>query len=263
MRRPLRIVVIAIAAAAAVSPVLNAFVDCRAFAAPLGCGQAVSGSLSDGDCNPSAPDDHGDREDWFYFESQLGPTFSPTFTSSFDGLAGLFDFAQDGNEIALDFSEEGFDFFENQEVLFAGRHYIAVFGFDGKRGTYELTLNCDPDPPPPGFAPAGVTFPAGGGTFQIWTRINFVPAKREVACLAETVCFSGAVPGRSEVLLRMTGPRPDGFLQPSIVKFNTTRVEMWIRQAKTGIIHYFESPAGNQDFWETKGQFMKGSGFTP
>ena len=42
--------------------------------------------------------------------------------------------------------------------------------------------------------------------------------------------MSGAVPGRSEVFVRIVGPRPNGFLWPNIIKFTTSRVDVEIQQ---------------------------------
>jgi hypothetical protein len=57
---------------------------------------------------------------------------------------------------------------------------------------------------------------------------------RENVCIPETVCVSGALPGRAEVFLRVVGPRPNGKLWPTLVKFTTSRVDVWIRQLSTG-----------------------------
>jgi hypothetical protein len=59
------------------------------------------------------------------------------------------------------------------------------------------------------------------------------PGTREANCQPETVCVSGALPGRSEVFVRIIGPRPNGYLWPTIVRFTSARVVVDIRQVST------------------------------
>lgn len=56
------------------------------------------------------------------------------------------------------------------------------------------------------------------------------PGTRESECLSETVCVSGAIPGRSELFIRIVGPRPNGFLWPTLVRFTPSRVVVDIHQ---------------------------------
>jgi hypothetical protein len=70
--------------------------------------------------------------------------------------------------------------------------------------------------------------------FRFRVTINSQPARRETDCLAETLCMSGAVPGRSEVFVRIIGPRPNGFLWPNIIKFTTSQVIVEIQQISSG-----------------------------
>jgi hypothetical protein len=67
--------------------------------------------------------------------------------------------------------------------------------------------------------------------------------RREAACLPETACVSGALPGRSEVFLRIVGPRPNGFLWPTIVRFTPSRLVVDIRQLSTNQQRTYELPA--------------------
>jgi hypothetical protein len=61
-----------------------------------------------------------------------------------------------------------------------------------------------------------------------------VPTRLESDCLAETLCVSGALPGRSELFIRLIGPRPNGFLWTNLVRFTTSRVEVEIEKISTG-----------------------------
>ena len=82
----------------------------------------------------------------------------------------------------------------------------------------------------PGFR-FKVRVTAGGGE---------IPTRQEADCLPETLCISGAVPGRSELFMRIVGPKPNGFLQPNLVKFSTSQIEAWVEQLSSGQLNYYE-----------------------
>lgn len=79
-----------------------------------------------------------------------------------------------------------------------------------------------------------VTFTTGGQT---------IPGQAEPDCLPETVCVSGALPGRSELFLRILGPRPNGYLWPTIVRFTPSQVEVEIEQLSRQLTKVYELPA--------------------
>ncbi|HSL84738.1 MAG TPA: hypothetical protein VLF66_18330 [Thermoanaerobaculia bacterium] len=56
----------------------------------------------------------------------------------------------------------------------------------------------------------------------------------ESDCIAETLCVSGALPGRPEVFVKIIGPRPNGFLWVQISRFTPSRVDVTVRQLSTG-----------------------------
>lgn len=64
----------------------------------------------------------------------------------------------------------------------------------------------------------------------------------EADCLAETLCVSGALPGRSELFLRLIGPRPNGYLWVNVVRFTPSRVEVWVERTATGQVNCYELP---------------------
>lgn len=118
------------------------------------------------------------------------------------------------------------------DALFA-RHLLG--GIAWAAGTVPA-----PQPPPPETAP--ITDPQVPG-YRFWARLDGTrPGRKGTDCLPQTVCIAGAVPTRPEVLLRIL-PRPNGFLWPHIVRFNTTRIEVWIRQVATGRTRYYLLPA--------------------
>ena len=70
----------------------------------------------------------------------------------------------------------------------------------------------------------------------------------EVAdCLADTVCFGGALPDRAELEIRFIGPRPNGFIWPVITQLTPSEVEIWIEKRDTGELRYYRlsSSAGS------------------
>ncbi|MDX2000462.1 MAG: hypothetical protein SF066_22305 [Thermoanaerobaculia bacterium] len=84
----------------------------------------------------------------------------------------------------------------------------------------------------------------------------------ELGCLKQTVCVSGAVAGRTEVLLRVVGPKPNGFLWPTLVKLTSAPVEIWIEQEATGDVRYYELAGARPDFDELPALFDR-TGFRP
>lgn len=66
-----------------------------------------------------------------------------------------------------------------------------------------------------------------------------IQAVKEASCQPEVVCVSGALPGRSEVFLRVIGPRPNGYLWPTIVRFTPSRVDVEIEQLSTGVMQLY------------------------
>ncbi|HEV2853654.1 MAG TPA: Calx-beta domain-containing protein [Thermoanaerobaculia bacterium] len=86
-------------------------------------------------------------------------------------------------------------------------------------------------------------FPNFRFRLRIYQGDQFRLGARENACLPETLCVSGAIPGRSEVFVRIIGPRPNGFLWPTIVRFTPSRVVVEIQQISTGITKTYDLPA--------------------
>jgi hypothetical protein len=91
--------------------------------------------------------------------------------------------------------------------------------------------------------------------FRVWVRIASRPdvvrwGTRVEPCVGEAVCAAGALPDRAEAIVRVVGPRPNGFLWPILVKLSTSQVEVWVEQKKTGRVRYYLLPAtgpGSED----------------
>lgn len=123
-------------------------------------------------------------------------------------------------------------------------------------------------------AAAGQPLPGTGS----WLRSSALPGYRfqvriagpsgpiagrlEPVCLAETLCISGAVAGRAEVFLRVVGPKPNGFLWPTLVKFTTSEVEVWIEQLATGALQHYTLAGAAPGRDELTGLFDR-EGFRP
>jgi hypothetical protein len=109
----------------------------------------------------------------------------------------------------------------------------------------EVTeLPPDPDPP----AGPWLSSPTLPG-FDFKIRVNGAAAGIQVAdCVPETVCVAGALPTRTELFLRVIGPRPNGFRWVEGVRFTTSRLEIWARGKSTAFpdqefIRYYDLPA--------------------
>jgi len=132
-------------------------------------------------------------------------------------------------------------------------------------GIHRLDPNAAGTEPPP---PAGswIEDPAFPG-FRFNVRITnqagaSLQGTREPTCLPETVCVSGALPGRSEAFLRIVGPKPNGYLWPTLVKLSTSTVEIWIERTSDGLLRYYELPGARPGVDELPGLFDR-YGFPP
>ncbi len=85
---------------------------------------------------------------------------------------------------------------------------------------------------------------------------------KEPGCIGETLCVSGAVSGRSEAFLRVVGPKPNGKLWPTLVKFSTSQIEIWVQQVSSGAPRYYVLEGARPGFDELPGLFDR-QGFTP
>jgi len=118
-------------------------------------------------------------------------------------------------------------------------------------------------PPPPG---PWLTSPEVSG-FRAKVRITppggaSLLGSAVPVCIPETLCVAGAVAGRSEVFVRVVGPKPNGRLWPTLVKFTTSEVEVWIEQLSTGAVKYYRLEGARPGFDELPGLFDR-EGFEP
>ena len=141
----------------------------------------------------------------------------------------------DGRVVSeIDLSQGGFDW----------PHLAFTVAFaEGGEALFRYTAPGGDDPPPP--AGSWLTAPELPG-FRVKARFttgNGVLAGQPVTpCIGETLCVAGALPDRAELFVRVVGPRPNGKLWPTLVKFSTSRIEVWIEQTESGVIRYYELP---------------------
>lgn len=102
--------------------------------------------------------------------------------------------------------------------------------------------SCVPSPPEGPFLVSD-EIPGFRFKVRITAGDQIISGHNETDCIAETLCVSGALPGRSELFLRMIGPRPNGFLWTNLVRFTPSRVEVWAEQVITGQINYYDLSA--------------------
>lgn len=131
-------------------------------------------------------------------------------------------------------------------LLIATLEPMLVGGYAGSLWSIQLTA----PPLPPGDWLASGRVPG----FRVKVRIaGQIPGRPEPACIAETLCVSGALRGRSELFVRIVGPRPNGYLWPTIVRFTTSPVEVWIEQMSTGVLRYYRLEGVSPDSSELSG----------
>ncbi len=142
---------------------------------------------------------------------------------------------------------------------------LLLVGQDEAHGEelWFLPLETTPeDPEPP--AGAWITSASMPG-FRVKARLTAgseVRGVRSEPCIGETLCLSGALPGRPELFVRVVGPKPNGYLWPTLVRFTTSTAEVWIEQLSTGTVRYYRMEAPARDSEQLDGFFDR-TGFLP
>jgi hypothetical protein len=124
------------------------------------------------------------------------------------------------------------------------------------------------NPAPPPEPPAGdwLTAPLLGD-FQVKIQISADGDPQNVSqelatCDPETVCVSGALPGRVEALVRVAGPKPNGCFWPTLTKLSTSTVEVWVQRISTGEVNYYLADGSSPGSSDLPGFFDR-RGFCP
>ena len=117
--------------------------------------------------------------------------------------------------------------------------------------------------PPPELALTSPDLPG----FRVWARFTGASGATRwgtaaAPCLAEALCVAGALPARAELIVRVVGPRPNGFLWPILAPLTVSRVEVWIQQLDGGAVRYYVLPGSEPPSELLPGQFDR-DGFRP
>lgn len=163
--------------------------------------------------------------------------------------------------VSPEFMEPGTEYgFEVLAIETSGNQTIS----EGEFETAEEDDGEEPGPEPPSddWLTAALL-----RDFQIQVRISadgtVLPTQQQIAnCDPETVCVSGALPGRVEALVRVPGPKPNGCFWPTLTKLTTSTVEVWVEQISTGQINYYEVEGASPGSSDLPGFFDR-EGFCP
>lgn len=203
------------------------------------------------------------------FTETVGPALFPAQTEDGDDQLWASDLTAAGTQRLTDFAggvlphARVIQGIQGQQLLLPD-HFLFTAD-DGTTGyeLWSLPLPAfDPLPPPgpwhrseavPGFETKVRITPPNGEP---------ITGSPEPECIPETACFSGALEGRSEVFVRVVGPKPNGMLWPTLVKFSTSQIEVWIRQIATDVTRYYRLEGARPGFDELPGLFDRG-GFEP
>lgn len=226
------------------------------FPEPLFCGETRRGALDATEC-------YLDEESWADFYTFTGPAGREvTVTLSSDTfIPSLFLFSPQP-ELVVEQDGTGGTLTVHHTLESGGLWRIgATTAAARKTGLYTITLECSTPAPPAG---AWLTTPQiPGFRFKVRITANSAIAGAKVNdCIEDTLCVSGAVPGRAEIFLRVVGPRPNGYLWPTLVKLTTSQVEVWIEQEDSGEVRYYLLPGASPTSSELPGFFDR-TGFLP
>lgn len=175
--------------------------------------------------------------------------------------------AGSGGRLVADLGDLEIDIFEFfsgfQNILWGltDDHWIFWGRRPGTLALWSVPVNSPASAPPPGPALTSDELPG----FAVKVRIdglNGIQGRKEPDCLAETLCISGAVAGRSEVFVRVVGPKGNGRLWPTLVKFTTSTVDVWIEQLATGIVRHYQLEGASPGSFDLPGLFDR-DGFPP
>ena len=224
-------------------------IDC--VAQVIACGQTLTTDITSQDCQTS----DGTYFDVFFFDGVKGQTVTATMTSNaFDPFLYLFkpdpnDFVFDDNSGPGNAARIVYDIDETSPDW-----SLTPTPFDPFiTGAYTLSLKCDDNTPPPPPPPNDGFFtdpqypdfrfkveitPSGGSP---------IDGIHLSACQEDTVCVAGAIPDRPELYIRILGPRPNGYLWPTLVRFTPSAVEVQIKQVSSGEMQTYTLDAVGPD----------------
>jgi hypothetical protein len=141
----------------------------------------------------------------------------------------------DGRVVSgIDLSQGGFDW----------PHLAFTVAFaDGGSALFRYTVPVADPPPPSGSWLTTPELPGFRVKARFTTSGGVIAGQPVTPCIGETLCVAGLLPDRAELFVRVVGPKPNGKLWPTLVKFATVRIEVWIEQTGSGVVRYYELPA--------------------
>jgi hypothetical protein len=229
-----------------------AFATHHCFPTTIQCGETKKAALDATEC-------FVDEQSWadlYTFAGPSGQTVTLTMTStSFNPSILLYD----PSDLVVQEDGNGSSLTVTHTLGATGLWRVAATSAGFKdTGGYNLTLQCSTPALPPGAFLTSTEVPG----FRFKVRIGDREGAKQNDCLSETLCVSGAVPTRTEVLIRVVGPKPNGYLWPTVVKLNTTQVEVWIQKISTGETKYYLLPGAGPTSSDLPGFFDR-NGFLP
>lgn len=227
------------------------------FPEPLRCGETRTASLDASEC-------FLDEESWadFYtFAGPAGQNVTITMTSS-NLTPSIFLFNPQPELVVEEDATSGT--LTIQRTLERGGLWRigATTASARDTGQYTISLQCSTPVPPAGGWLTSNQIPGFQFKVRITAGQNAINGTKVSDCIEDTLCVAGSLPGRSEVFLRVLGPRPNGFLWPTVVKLTTSQVEVWIQQVDGGQVRYYFLPGADPDSSELPGFFDR-NGFLP
>ncbi len=97
--------------------------------------------------------------------------------------------------------------------------------------------------PLPGPYVTDSDFPGFRFKVEIVNGAGSLAANPEPECLAETLCLSGALSGRTEVEIRVIGPRPNGYLWFEVVRFTPAALNIRAEKVSDATCRFYRLPA--------------------
>jgi Bacterial pre-peptidase C-terminal domain len=243
--------------AAAAPPVSLAAPVHQCFPQNLHCGDVVTAALDASECFI----DEESYADFYSFAGAAGQMVTITLTSN-DFTPSLFVF-NPSPALVVDQDASGSTITVTRTLESSGVWRVgATSALPRVTGQYTLSIACSAPPLPAGPFLTSTEFPDFRFKVRITSGARVIAGEKQSDCVPETLCVNGAVAGRSEIFVRLIGPRFNGFIWPEIIKFTTSQVEVWIEQQSTGAVKYYLLPGSNPASTDLPGLFDR-MGFRP
>lgn len=229
----------------------------QCFPVTLRCGESITAALNATECFI----DEESYADFYEIPATAGQHLTVTMTSAnFTPSILLFD---PRPELVVEQDGTGATLVVDHTLDRSGIWRVgATSALARVTGSYTLAVACSDPPPPAGDWLTTTELPGFRFKVRITAGSQIITGEKQADCVPETLCVNGAVRGRSEIFLRLIGPRSNGFIWPEIIKFTTSQVEVWIEQLGKGQINYYLLTGSTPASTELPGLFDR-TGFEP